>query len=105
MSRLYRLTLTLAAALVMLAPVAANAQTAADGLRLSDREPAVGVRLAAMAGAGGLRGVGPVRALRGSPAGRRSPRGTCRAACAARGVRGASGRLLWPGVCSRTGWG
>src|SRR5690625_4293288 len=69
MSRLYRLTLTLAAALVMLAPVAATAQTADDGLRLSDREPAVGVRMSAMAGAGGFAGIGDFGALFANPAG------------------------------------
>ncbi len=53
----------------MLAPVAANGQTADDGLRLSDREPAVGVRMSAMAGAGGFAGIGDFGALFANPAG------------------------------------
>ena len=69
MSRLYRYSIALVAALLMLAPLEASAQSAEDGLRLSDREPAVGVRMSAMSGAGGFAGAADFGALFANPAG------------------------------------
>src|SRR5690625_7233521 len=101
MSRLYRLTLTLAAALVMLAPVAANAQTADDGLRLSDREPAVGVRLSAMAGAGGIAGIGDFGALFANPAGLGYQDGSYLSGALTNGITCDAVWFVSPGVSTR----
>lgn len=59
---------TLLLSLIILVPDA-RAQTADDGLRLSERDPAVGARLGGMAGAGGIAGVGDLGALFSNPAG------------------------------------
>jgi long-subunit fatty acid transport protein len=47
----------------------AQAQTADDGLRISERDPAVGARMAGMAGAGGIGGTADLGALFTNPAG------------------------------------
>jgi long-subunit fatty acid transport protein len=55
--------------LMALASTDASAQTGDDGLRFSERDPAVGARLGGMAGAGGVAGMADLGALFSNPAG------------------------------------
>ncbi|HET6566668.1 MAG TPA: hypothetical protein VFG50_01815 [Rhodothermales bacterium] len=63
--------LALAAVLtsILSLPNGAQAQTAADALRFSDRDPATNARMMGMAGAGGFAGIADYTALLNNPAG------------------------------------
>jgi long-subunit fatty acid transport protein len=72
MNRTIRLSACLVAALLIFAAATTTdslAQTADDGLRLSERDPATGTRLGGMAGAGGIAGTADLGALFSNPAG------------------------------------